>query len=194
MKRLLSSKEVKSLQISNGFELVESYNKENCVTAKTKIIIVGTITPPKASVYFYTSPYNCIYGYIDNVRGTNLKDLKKASKKDTGVKGQIVDLLQKEGIAFLDIMKDAVRKDGSSSDDDIKNFSLDFDIFETVFAKTLKSSAVKVICNSRLAEQGYNKIKDELKVKGIDLPESIYISQVRRLQKTEKAKWLKELY
>ena len=193
MKRLLSCKEISSLKINNGYEKVESYNMENCVTENTKIIIVGTITPPKASGYFYTSPYNCIYGYIDSVRKTSLKDLKKSLKIDTINKNKIIDILKKEGIAFLDIMKCVIRKKGSSADADIQNFSLDFEIFKKVFCEMTICNKVKIICNSRLAEMGYKKIKEELKKEGIILPENIYISQVRRLQKTEKEKWLKEL-
>jgi hypothetical protein len=52
---------------------------------------------------------------------------------------------------------------------------------------------VKVICNSRLAQDGYIRIKEAFESKGITLPEPIYISQVRRLQKREKPKWLQEL-
>lgn len=192
MKRLVASNELNSLTINNGYELVKSYNEENCVTKETKIIIVGTITPPKANGYFYTSPYNCIYGYIDAVRGTNLKELKRLLKKDYTKKQEIIDVLKNQGIAFLDIMKEVIRKQGSSADDDIQNFSLDYEMFEKVFTEIIKSNKVKIICNSRLAEMGYDTIKNALKDK-IILPKEIYVSQVRRLQKTEKEKWLKEL-
>lgn len=194
MRRLLNDNLLDKVPVNNNLELVKSLNGEHCVTDKTQIIIVGTITPPKACGYFYTSPYNCVYGYIDEVRGANLKVLKKKLKTDASSKSEIIKTLQQEKIAFLDIMKRVIRKKDSSADDDIKNFSLDYDVFEKVFTNLLKNENVKIICNSRLAEAGYNKIKESLWTnRKLLLPESIYISQVRRLQKTEKPKWLKDL-
>ncbi|MBR2871644.1 MAG: hypothetical protein IKB98_09780 [Clostridia bacterium] len=192
MKRLLNSEDIKLININIDEELVGSFNKEHCVSDKTKVIIVGTITPPKGCGYFYTSPYNCIYGYIDETRKTNLKELKRKLKTDPTIKSDIIKILKEERIAFLDIMKEAIRKKDSSADNDIKNFSLDYDIFEEVFTNILKNNNVKVICNSRLAEEGYKRIKEELKNK-IILPDNIYISQVRRLQKIWKEKWLIEI-
>ena len=58
-------------------EIVESCNKNNCLNTKTKLVIVGTITPPDGAGYFYTAPRNKIYGYIDYAINTNLKELKK---------------------------------------------------------------------------------------------------------------------
>ena len=193
MRRLLNSMEMKNLPISVGYEMVKSLNQSHCVTSETKIIIVGTITPPKACGYFYTSPYNCIYGYIDSVRGTDLCGLKKKLKSNVAIKANIISLLEKEKIAFLDVIDEAIRKTGSSADDDIANFSLDYSTFETVFNIIPKGGKVKVICNSRLAQDGYIRIKEASESKGITLPEPIYISQVRRLQKREKPKWLQEL-
>lgn len=193
MKRLVNRATIKCLTIKSDQELVQSLNKEHCITNETKIIIVGTITPPKACGYFYTSPYNCIYGYIDEARGINLKELKRKLKTDTTVKSQIIKTLQNEKIAFLDIMEEAIRKKNSSADDEIEHFSLDCDSFENVFGKILANKKVKVICNSRLAQAGYNKMKNDLEGKGITWPDSIYIPQVRRLQKIYKSEWLKEL-
>jgi len=63
---------------SNILEVVESCNKHNCVTPNTKLVIVGTITPPEGAGYFYTAPRNKIYGYLDQAFGdTNLKEKKK---------------------------------------------------------------------------------------------------------------------
>ena len=193
MKRLVTRATIKSLTIKPDQELVQSLNTEHCITNETQIIIIGTITPPKACGYFYTSPYNCIYGYIDEARGTNLKELKRKLKTDIIVKAEIIKTLQNEKIAFLDIMEEAIRKEKSSADDDIEHFSLDYDRFEKVFRQIIANKNVTVICNSRLAQAGYNKIKDDLMKKGIVLPESIYIPQVRRLQKIYKSEWIDEL-
>ncbi len=53
-------------------EFVENFNKYSCVTPKTRLIIVGTITPPDGmnNGYFYTAPHNsvavCVY-YESNI-------------------------------------------------------------------------------------------------------------------------------
>lgn len=46
------------------FSLDCSFNKETTLNKDTKLVIVGTITPPNTK-YFYCSYYNRIYGYID---------------------------------------------------------------------------------------------------------------------------------
>lgn len=193
MKRVLDKIKIEEAVIKPNEERVDSFNGEHCVTVDTEIIIVGTITPPKACGYFYTSPYNCIYGYIDDVRKTGLKKLKRDLKTDLSAKGKIITTLKQQKIAFLDVMEKVIRTKDSSADDDIQNFSLDYNVFEQVFGNTLLNKNVKIICNSKLAQAGYNRIKDELQKKGVTLPDSIYVSQVRRLQKQYKPVWLKEL-
>lgn len=81
MPKLVSVTELNKLCANmdkNVYECVSSFNSQHCVMAETKIIIVGTITPPKGTNcgYFYIAPRNNIYGYIDAARGTNLKELK----------------------------------------------------------------------------------------------------------------------
>ncbi|MGN0813264.1 MAG: hypothetical protein ACI4MQ_07140 [Candidatus Coproplasma sp.] len=193
MKRLLDKIKIEQAVIESNKERVESFNREHCVTKDTEIIIVGTITPPKACGYFYTSPYNCIYGYIDEVRNTGLKELKRKLKTHSTAKDEIVATLTQQKIAFLDVMEKVIRIKGSSADDDIQNFCLDYNAFEQVFGDLLVNKGVKIICNSRLAQAGYNRIKDGLKIKGVNLPDSIYVSQVRRLQKQYKKDWLEVL-
>lgn len=105
----------------NVYECVSSFNSQHCVTDDTKIIIVGTITPPQGTNngYFYTAPRNNIYGYIDEARGTNLKELKNklnggnlTNLQKTQIVNEIKDVLREQQIAFLDIMDKAIRKKG----------------------------------------------------------------------------------
>ena len=80
MLKFVSQKEfeLKKVGLEQGYEIVESCNHNNCVTKNTKLIIVGTLTPPEGAGYFYTAPRNKIYGYIDQALGdTNLKEKKK---------------------------------------------------------------------------------------------------------------------
>lgn len=149
----------------NIYEEVTSLNCQNCLMDDTEIIIVGTITPTEGmrNGYFYTSPRNRIYGYIDAARGTGLLE-KKRKLTDIGLsrlqKEQIIesikDELKEQKIAFLDVMKSAIRLKGSCSDRDIKCYTLDYSAFSNI-SKHVK----KVICHSRLAEECYNVIRVE---------------------------------
>lgn len=172
----------------NIYEEVTSFNSQNCMTEDTEIIIVGTITPTEGmrNGYFYTSPRNRIYGYIDAARGTELVE-KKRKLTDIGLsrlqKEQIIETikneLQEQKIAFLDVIESAIRLKDSYSDSDIKCYTLDYPVFSTV-PKNVK----KVICNSRLAEECYNVIRTEK-----DLPAAIYLSQ----RDGTKESWINEL-
>lgn len=169
-----------SMSIDNGYELVENFNKNHCVTPKTQLIIVGTITPPQGTVngYFYTAPRNKIYGYIDEALNTNLKELKNSLSKPNSDKNQTISeiksILKETGIAFLDIMKSAIRVKESPYDSDIKYYSLDVDSFKNI------PDSVYFICNSKLAEDGYKQICEKLGRKD----NHILLSQ-RRAKKTE---------
>lgn len=172
----------------NVYECVSSFNSQHCVMAETKIIIVGTITPPKGTNcgYFYTAPRNNIYGYIDEARGTNLKELKNKlnggnmnNLKKTQIVDEIKDILREQQIAFLDIMDKAIREKDSCKDSDIAAYTLDESTFQNI------PQGAKIICNSRLAEAGFKQIQ---KVLGRNLSYS-YLSQ-RRGKKVE---WIAEL-
>ena len=174
-KNLISENVIEKISPSAGYELVESINKENCLTEKTKLLIIGTLTPPKGQGYFYTSPNNKIYGYIDETLGTNLKELKSklnGNKPETVVK-EIKSTLQSQGIAFLDVIKFAIRDKTSCLDSDIIQFSLDFDSFK----KITNCKNITIVCNSRNSERYYKIIQNELSKEGMLLPEHIFCSQ-----------------
>ena len=141
-------------------EFVENFNKYSCVTPKTRLIIVGTITPPDGmnNGYFYTAPHNSVYRLIDESKSTNLKRLKKSLSKETtpekkeAVVTQIKNVLEENGIAFLDIMKYAIRQLNKSDDDVIKYYCIDIERFKNI------PNSVYFICNSKLAKEGYLNI------------------------------------
>lgn len=152
--------------LPNGYEYANSNNHNNCVTSDTQIIIVGTITPPAGNGYFYTAPRNRIYGYIDAARGTDLKGLKTklvgSNAPTTVIINDIKNTLINEHIAFLDIFESVIRKSNSPYDSDIKYATLDYDTFNNTL-NTLRAKPIKVICNSRLAESGFNSILKGMK-------------------------------
>ena len=152
-------------------EFVESCNYNHCVTSQTKIVIVGTITPPAGAGYFYSSLRNKIYGYLDECfLNTNLKELKKRLHSEPEKQNRIIEEIKKQliskNIAFLDVIKFAIRKKGSSADNDIKFCSLDENVFK------INPNAI-YICNSRLAEDCFKEICNRL---NINL-KYIYLSQ-----------------
>ena len=157
---------------TNKYELANNFNNQHCINNDTKLVIIGTITPPAGSGYFYTSPANKIYGYIDDFFSQKTLKLlkkqlfdKKFNKNETIFK--IKQELISKNIAFLDIMKNAIRKNDSPYDNDIVYYSLDIDGFSCIPKNAF------AICNSRLAEQGYNQICEILKIQ----PRYKYLSQ-----------------
>lgn len=173
-KKILNSNAIQERgeRIDANQEFVRSFNASNCLTKDTKLVIVGTITPPKGNGYFYTAPRNRIYGYIDAHFGnTELKDLKSKLSNVNFNSVNVVDDIKKtliqRKIAFLDVFEYVIRKTGSSSDSDIDYVSLDCDSFAQIPA------GAGVICNSRLAEWCYNMIKGQNSY----LPTGEYCSQ-----------------
>ena len=166
---------------TNKYELANNFNSQHCLTQETKLVIIGTITPPAGSGYFYTSPANKIYGYIDDFfNQKTLKTLKKQLFDKNYNKNETIFALKQEliskNIAFLDIMKNAIRKNDSPYDNDILCYSLDIEGFSCIPKNAF------VICNSRLAEQGYNQICEILKIQ----PKYKYLSQ----RGSTKKEWL----
>lgn len=146
----------------NGSVIVESMNCKNCVTDNTELIIVGTITPPDGqnNGYFYTAPRNRLYGYLDEALGTILKSKKialyGASNED---KQKIIEEIKQElianKIAFLDVIKKAIHKNGqedSCYDSDIECYCLDYEYFQNLHDN------VHFICNSKMAQKCFEKI------------------------------------
>lgn len=86
--------------------------------------------------------------------------------------------MKEQKIAFLDVMKSAIRLKGSCSDRDIKCYTLDYSAFSNI-----SKHVIKVICHSRLAEECYNVIR----VEKICHPRYIY-----RKERGEKS-WINEL-
>ena len=168
------------------YEKVNSFNGINYILPDTEIIIVGTITPSGGNGYFYTAPRNKIYGYIDAARGTKLKEKKEALQKTTNEKQRqlIIDDIKRElndqKIAFLDVIDEAIRLKGSYADTAIKHYTLDYASFSNI-----PQSVRKVICNSRLTENCYNKIRAEI----TNLTAAIYLSQ----RSGKKGRWVSGL-
>ncbi len=168
------------------YEAVSNFNRFNCITPNTKLIIVGTITPPKGMNrgYFYTAPRNNIYKLIDMALGTNLQQLKDslptADNKEKTL-FEIQKTLKEHNIAFLDVMKFALRLKDSSEDLDIKYFTLDVESFKNL------PNSVHFICNSRLAEDGYLEICKRLNRK----PNYEYLTQF--WMKLDKNAWVNSI-
>lgn len=96
-----------------NFKKAPSFNRESVAGLETKLLIVGTITPPETG-YFYCTKYNRIFGYLDQFLHMNLKSLKPNPsdpdfKKDRQV-AEIKKTIRGKGVAFLDVIDTAVRK------------------------------------------------------------------------------------
>lgn len=190
------SKEAIDEKEKHGCAVVSSMNAENCVTNDTKLIIVGTITPPNGqnNGYFYTAPRNKLYGYLDEALGTKLKSKKialyGASNKD---KQKIIEEIKQEliahKVAFLDVIKKAIRKNGkedSCYDNDIECYCLDCESFQNIPVKTY------FICNSLMAHECFEKLCPEIYQKeNTSESRSTYLPQ--RGKGSSKEKWLDKI-
>lgn len=156
----IAEKEYESVVVENGFEKKSSMNKHKLINDKTKLLIVGTITPPDGTGFFYTSKHNRLYGYIDDSLNTSLKNKKNKLREcnSDGERANIVEQMKKElnevGISFIDVAKYVIRKEGSSNDSDIKYIVFDYHSFDNI------SKVQHVICNSKDAKECFNAITD----------------------------------
>jgi len=161
MPRLISKEELESIRVEEPMEKAFSMNSKKFEVKNTKILIVGTITPPKGNGYYYTSLANRIYGYLDEAfNETHLKDLKHTlaqlpeEEKDKFIEDNIIPDLNKINVRFLDVMDEAIRDSRSPSDSKIKYYCLDTKSFENL------DKNITIIVNSRLAESSFNQIKE----------------------------------
>lgn len=184
MPKLLNENEfdLQKRNLEDGFEVVRSCNDNNCVQEDTKVIIVGTLTPPEGAGYFYTAPRNKIYGYLDqSLENTDLKVQKKRLLEQPNNK-EIIDnikqTLMDNKIAFLDVIEYAIRKDNSPADKDIKYYTLDTEVFT-------KNTKAKYICNSIMARNCFLEI---CKTLNLEL-NYIYLSQ----RHATKKEWIDEI-
>jgi len=145
-KRILSSNgELEEKEKENNREIVKSFNDETTLSKETRLLIIGTLTPPNTK-YFYCSYYNRIYGYIDEALKQlgksgekTLKELKRGFQSvqnkvadidlltDADIesnKDKIKEILKQNGIAFYDVVDKAIRKKETSYDKDIMYFTL----------------------------------------------------------------------
>ncbi len=112
--------------------------------SKTKILIVGTISPWNSPDFFYSAPKTKMYAVIDKLLGTKFDELKE--------KGDFVTLqeqLEENGISFLDVFDRVIRRKASASDSDIIFASLNYEDFDAYMPK-LPEKAV-VAADSKLA-------------------------------------------
>lgn len=146
------------------YELVNSLNNkffDKKLIENAKIIIVGTITPENGmnNGYYYSSDRNKVYGLIDYCFSTEenglvilKRQLRQANEKSEIIK-KIKNYLFEHKIAFLDIINKAIRKIGSSLDDDIVEYTFDFESFKYC------NNNQKFVCTSKNAKIGLEKIK-----------------------------------
>lgn len=161
-----------------GVEMAYSLNGAPYLNHEAKVVIVGTITPWNGSEmgYYYTSVYNKVYSILDEyfgLKNTNSslvalkKRLKKASNADKEkIIDEIKDILKQQQIAFIDVIKSAIRVEHNANDDKILLFSLDYDAFKNC------DNVDKFICTSNNAA---DCLKDIFRENGVNYANKIEI-------------------
>ena len=161
-KRFFDDEFLNTIPLDETCELIYSLNKtrfNSGLVKNAKKIIIGTLTPPEgmANGYYYSSSKNKVFGIIDMCFDdggvlTNLKKKLIKNKKDASLLKQIEEYLQKNRLAFIDIINRAVRVKNSSKDDDILFYSLDYDAFKLCAPNQM------FICTSLNAKNGLLEI------------------------------------
>jgi G:T/U-mismatch repair DNA glycosylase len=184
------------------YEDVESFNRETTLNDETKLLIVGTLTPPDGSgKYFYSTTLNSIYGLIDEAlnNGEKLETLKgqfkdyndSRSNKDEVdsnnkvVRDKIKEYLKDNKIAFLDVIKYAKRNKRSPDDKKIIVAELDYGAFEDLI------NIKRIIANSKDAKKYLEKILDKVPNGLIYKDRIIYLPQKRKGFRRED--WVEEI-
>ena len=187
------------------YEDAESFNSETTLDDDTKLLIVGTLTPPDGKgKYFYSTTPNYIYGLIDealevpnnNNDGVKLEELKREFNCDKSnnkkIREEIKKYLKKNKIAFLDVIKYAKRNKHSPDDRKIIVAELDYGAFEDLI------NVKRIIANSKDAKKYLEKILDKVPNGSIYKNKIIYLSQTSRRftsegWEKERENWVKEI-
>lgn len=160
-KRLLSTKLVTGVDYSI-YEHCKSFNQLSIDFIKKNAIrylIIGTLTPPEGrqNGYFYTAKKNKTFTYID----LSFNDGLYLEKQKNNPKEEIENILRERQIAFFDVVDEAIVLKGSSRDDDILSYTLDYNRFKEIICK---NPEIKISVNSRNAEAGFRQICNGLKI------------------------------
>ena len=139
-------KELKEEQkLGKHLDLAEasSHNDdETAIDKDTRLIIVGSITPPKGEDYYYTSKENNLYGFIDEYLNVDIFEKNKANKDE------LINELRDHHIGFIDVFKKVIRVKDSASDNDILLGTLDYKNFKE---RLEIPNDVLVVPNTKLA-------------------------------------------
>lgn len=165
-KRLLSKKLVTAYDPLN-YEYCESFNQLSMNLIKKnkdiKYLIVGTLTPPEGrkNGYFYTASKNKMFRYID-LSFSDSDGLYLEKQKNN--RADIEKILRERHVAFIDVINEAIVLKGSSRDDDILSYTLDYKSFEEIFSM---NPNIKIAVNSKNAETAFIQICNVLNFKSI---------------------------
>lgn len=154
----LTAADIGNYNVPSGFGLCRSFNNNPTIDSNTKLIIVGTLTPPEGrkNGYFYSADGNGVYGLLDNYFAgksnfLNLKNKLIASSNKAQCVEDIKNELKKFNIAFLDVIDCAIASTTSPNDNEILYFNLDFGSFKNVL-ETLAD--FNFVCTSKNAVEG----------------------------------------
>lgn len=134
-------------------------NSETAINKETKLIIVGSITPPKGENYYYTSKENNLYKFIDKYLNKDIFEKNKTNKEE------LIKELKAHHIGFIDVFSKVIRVKDSASDNDILLGTLDYSSFKE---RLELPSDVLIVPNTKLAADLLNIIinKEDIKING----------------------------
>lgn len=158
-----------------GYEQTRSFNHLiQDLIGDSKYIIVGTLTPPKGrnAGFFYSAPNNHMFEFIDNAFKSrdpySLVTLKNqlndpnCTRPKQDVINDIMDVMRKRKICFIDVVDQAIASDSKYQDEYISRYSLDLDSF-----KNISNSNIKIVANSNNAKVRLDEIFNTIGISGI---------------------------
>ena len=194
----------KSEYLQKYLSIDESLNgKFKTYKKDTKILIVGTITPEDGKFY-YCNP-NAKHNTLDflfeyfksekksffvNQKYNQIKDFRKAvADEEQSAIEEIKNALATHKIAFLDVIRRALRVKDSAIDSNLIYATLDYESFE----EPLNNNELFIIVNSLEAKRCFEEIFKRVKHQTIKVKEFshnsedkyVKISQISRKQKLD---------
>ena len=153
---------LKTIQIDGHGGPYKSFNDDYyLVREDTKVIIIGTITPPKgrSKGFYYMSPSNPMYRILD----AYFKTSSFVNYKKSGDIPAIIDELKTNRVAFIDVIKSCNNPKNSSLDDDLEDIKLDYESFKGIDEDVVMLANSKNAYGALLIIAKHNNLKNPIK-------------------------------
>ena len=161
------SKFLKAISKDGDGGSFHSFNRDyHLLTPNTKVIIVGTITPPKGrlvgSGFYYMSDKNRMYDILDAYYKITGKPSSFKKNKKAGNIPALIEELKDKGLAFIDVIESCNNPKESYKDDDLEDIKLDYEAFKDINEGTILIANSKNAYGALLKIAEHNQLKNRV--------------------------------